>query len=125
MIRTILMIGIGGFFGSIGRYLLSAGMQQFILTAFPLGTLTVNTIGSFLIGLLYGLSERGALLNTDLKLFLTVGFCGGFTTFSTFSHESLMLLRDGQTAYFILYATGSLIAGLTAVTLGYLLSRLI
>lgn len=125
MIRTILTIGIGGFFGSIGRYLVSAGMQQFILAAFPLGTLAVNILGSFLIGLIYGFSEKGALLNSDLRLFLTVGFCGGFTTFSTFSHESLMLLRDGQTAYFLIYTFGSLIAGLGAVVLGYSLSRLI
>lgn len=125
MLRTLFLVGLGGFLGSISRYLVSSGLQQWLITAFPVGTLTVNTAGSLVIGLIYGFSERGALLSTDLRMFLAVGFCGGFTTFSTFSHENLMLLRDGQWLHFMLYTSGSVLLGLVAVFAGYWISRTI
>lgn len=123
MIRTLIVIGLGGFLGSISRYLLTAGIHQYLFTSFPAGTLAVNSLGSLLIGIIYGFAEKGALLNADWKLFLTVGFCGGFTTFSTFSHDNLMLLRDGQTTHFLLYTLGSILLGLLAVVLGYLFTK--
>jgi CrcB protein len=123
MIRTLLFVGVGGFLGSISRYLVSWAMQQWVIAPVPYATLSVNTLGSLFIGLIYGFSERGYLLNSDLRLFLAVGFCGGFTTFSTFSHENLMLLRDGQGLHFILYAFGSMALGLASVVAGCWISR--
>jgi len=104
---------------------MSAGLQQYFFTSFPMGTLSVNTLGSFLIGIIFGFAEKGVLVSADWKMFLAVGFCGGFTTFSTFTHDNLMLLRDGQMAYFLLYTGGSLLLGLCAVVIGYFLTRII
>lgn len=125
MIRTLIFIGLGGFLGSVSRYLMSVGLQQYFFTSFPVGTLSVNTLGSFLIGVIFGFAEKGVLLSADWKMFLTVGFCGGFTTFSTFTLDNLMLLRDGQIAHFLLYSGGSLLIGLFAVVMGYYLTRII
>lgn len=125
MTRILIIIGLGGFLGSISRYLMSAGIQQYYFTSFPLGTLSVNTVGSFLIGIIFGFAEKGVLLNADWKMFLAVGFCGGFTTFSTFTLDNLLLLRDGQIAHFLLYTGGSLFIGLFAVAMGYYFTRII
>ncbi|HOP14600.1 MAG TPA: fluoride efflux transporter CrcB, partial [Lentimicrobium sp.] len=100
MLKILLFIGSGSFLGGIARYLLSKSIQQTVITSFPLGTFWVNITGCFLIGLIYGLSDRGTPISNELRLFLAVGFCGGFTTFSTFSHENLALLRDGSFLYF-------------------------
>lgn len=124
MFRIILLIGAGGFLGSVARYLLSRYVQQTVLSSFPFGTFWVNILGCFLIGLFYGLSERNGLMSDDLRLFLTVGFCGGFTTFSTFANESLGLLRDESFLYFAAYASLSVFLGLVAVYLGNLLTKL-
>jgi CrcB protein len=80
--------------------------------------MTVNILGCLLIGIFYGLFDRGALLNPNLKLLLTVGFCGGFTTFSTFMNESLHLFRSDNILYGALYAGGSVFIGLLAVFVG-------
>ncbi len=125
MIRTLIFIGLGGFLGSVSRYLMSVGLQQYFFTNFPVGTLSVNTLGSFLIGVIFGFAEKGVLLSADWKMFLAVGFCGGFTTFSTFTLDNLMLMRDGQIAHFLLYTGGSLLLGLFAVVMGYYLTRII
>ena len=114
MLKILLFIGSGSFLGGIARYLLSKAIQNSVLTTFPLGTFWVNIIGSFLIGMIYGLSDRGSLDSNELRLFLAVGFCGGFTTFSTFSNENLALLRDGSFFYFSLYAGMSVFIGLLA-----------
>jgi fluoride exporter len=84
---------------------------------FPLGTLAVNVLGSLLIGFLYALFSR-QIIGEDYRLFLAVGFCGGFTTFSTFSNENLHLMRDGQWLSFILYTVGTLLLCLISVWLG-------
>ena len=96
MIKTLLLVGTGGFLGSISRFLASRFIQENFPQAFPLGTFLVNITGCFLIGLIYGFSERSSLLTSGWKMFLAVGFCGGFTTFSTFANENLALLRDGE-----------------------------
>lgn len=124
MLRILLLIGTGGFLGSISRYLLAKLLQQQFLSPFPYGTFGVNILGCFLIGLFYGLSERTGFISDDLRLFLTVGFCGGFTTFSTFANENLSLLRDGAFLYFAAYSAFSLFFGLVAVYLGNLTTKL-
>lgn len=85
---------------------------------FPTGTMVVNLLGSFLIGLAYGIFERGALMTTELRLFLTVGFCGGFTTFSTFMNENYQLVKDGNFMLTSLYAAISLGGGFLLLALG-------
>ncbi len=125
MIKTLLLVGTGGFLGSISRFLASRFMQDNFPTAFPLGTFLVNVAGCFLIGLIYGFSERSALLTPGWKMFLAVGFCGGFTTFSTFANENLALLRDGEFYYFFLYTGLSVFLGIAATFLGVLLTKIL
>ncbi len=125
MLKILLLIGSGSFLGGIARYLLSRGIQNSVITSFPLGTFWVNIIGCFLIGLIYGFSDRGTLANNEMRLFLAVGFCGGFTTFSTFSNENMALLRDGSILYFSLYAGLSVFLGLLATFGGHALTKII
>jgi CrcB protein len=123
MIKTILLIGSGGFLGSVSRFLASRFMQNHFPSAFPYGTFFVNITGCFLIGLIYGLSERSSLLTTGWKMFLAVGFCGGFTTFSAFANENLVLLRDGDFFHFLLYTGLSVFLGIGAIFLGVLIAK--
>lgn len=123
MLRILLIVGAGGFLGSVARYLAAKYIQQTVLSPFPYGTFWVNILGCFLIGLFYGLSERSGVMSNELRLFLTVGFCGGFTTFSTFANENMSFLRDGAFLYFALYTGLSVFLGLVAVYLGNLTTK--
>ncbi|KAF0202928.1 MAG: hypothetical protein FD170_1505 [Bacteroidetes bacterium] len=125
MLKILLVIGSGSFLGGIARFLLSRGIQNSVISSFPFGTFWVNIIGCFLIGLIYGLSDKGNLSNNELRMFLAVGFCGGFTTFSTFSSENMALLRDGSFLYFSLYAGLSVFLGLLATFGGHALTKII
>jgi len=118
MIKLIMIAGAGGFLGTISRFLASRYVQQVIPSTFPFGTFIVNVIGCFLIGLFFGLSQKGNLLSAEWRLFLTVGFCGGLTTFSSFSVENIALLKDGNFLYFALYTGFSVFLGLMATYLG-------
>lgn len=124
MLRLILIIGTGSFIGGVARFLSSRFIQNYAISAFPYGTFVVNILGCFLIGLFYGISDRGNILNAEWRMFLTVGFCGGFTTFSTFANENIALLRDGNFFYFALYTTLSLFLGLMATYLGNLITKI-
>jgi fluoride exporter len=124
MLKTLLLIGTGGFLGSVSRFLASRFMQNIFPSAFPFGTFFVNITGCFLIGLIYGISEKNSFLTSGWKMFLAVGFCGGFTTFSTFANENLALLRDGAFFYFTLYTMLSVVLGIAATFLGVLLTKI-
>jgi CrcB protein len=124
MIKTLLLIGTGGFLGSISRFLASRFMQNNFPSAFPFGTFFVNITGCLMIGLIYGFSERSSLLTPGWKMFLAVGFCGGFTTFSTFANENLALLRDGDFFHFMIYAGLSVFLGIGATFFGVVLTKI-
>ncbi len=125
MVKSLMVVGLGGFIGSVSRYFISVYFQQDIPSVFPWGTFIVNITGCLLIGIVYGISERGEVLSPEIRLFLTVGICGGFTTFSTFSNDALMLIRQQEWFRFALYASLSLFAGLVAVYLGRLVPNII
>lgn len=121
--RILLLIGTGSFIGGVLRYSLSQFIQTKFLSAFPFGTLGVNILGCFAIGLVFGLSER-TNMSPEMRLFLATGICGGFTTFSAFSNETFSLMRDGQLLYASAYITSSVLFGLLATFLGYSLLKL-
>lgn len=124
MLKNILLVALGGAAGSVARYLLSKAIQDTAATAFPWGTMAVNVAGCLLIGLLYGLAAGdGARLGADLKLMLTVGFCGGFTTFSTFANESLTLAKSGDALLSAAYIGLSVALGVLAVAAGAQLAK--
>lgn len=125
MLKTLFMIGSGGFLGSIARFLSTKYVQNIFLSSFPWGTFLVNITGCLLIGIFYGIFERSAYLSAEWRLFLTVGFCGGFTTFSSFANENLVLIRDGEFFYFLLYTGLSIFLGLSATYLGNLITKLV
>ncbi|MBN1950555.1 MAG: fluoride efflux transporter CrcB [Bacteroidales bacterium] len=125
MLKQILYIGMGGFIGSVARYYVSKLNLHIDLLSIPVGTLIVNISGSLLIGFLIGISDRSTLLSPEARLFLMVGICGGFTTFSTFASENLMLIRNGQFMPAFIYTGLSLLLGFTAVYLGYVTSKLL
>ena len=125
MVKSILIAGLGGFIGTILRYMVSRLIQSNSLGLFPWATFTVNIAGCLLIGLFYGISEKGNLMSPNLRLFLTVGICGGFTTFSSFSNDAFLLIQDKEWLRVSLYTALSFFLGLVAVYLGKVISKLI
>ena len=117
MIKNLLLVGLGGAAGSIARYGTSIISQKYLSNFLPYGTLIANLIGSFLIGVFLAYELENPSLN--FKLLFIAGFCGGFTTFSTFTYENLSYLQTGQISMFLLYGLGSIILGLSAVFLGF------
>ena len=119
MIRSLIIVALGGGMGSALRFLASKFVQDNMTGLFPYPTLAVNVIGCLLIGIFYGLSSRGNLGGDSAKLLLTTGLCGGFTTFSTFCNENLSLMRGGHAFTTLLYTGGSIMLGFIAVAVGY------
>lgn len=120
--RTILTIGFGSFIGGMIRYMLSLFIQSKTVSEFPVGTLLVNIIGCFLIGVVYSFAEQGKMA-VEWRLFIATGILGGFTTFSAFSMESFMMLRNGYYGMMTVYVFLSLVIGICATIGGFLLVR--
>ena len=119
MIKSFLIVGIGSFIGGALRFGISTWMKQVCHQGFPWGTLTVNLLGCFTIGILYGLFNRYSTPTSPWCLLLTTGLCGGFTTFSTFANESMQMIQNGNIGGFIGYVLASVIGGLSLIGLGY------
>lgn len=121
----LLLVGLGGFLGSIGRFVMAGALNKFSpALGFPIGTLTVNILGCFLIGLLHSLAETRSLLGPDIRIFLFIGVLGGFTTYSTFGFESFALLRDGEFIKTSINILLHIVLGLSAIWAGDTLGRL-
>jgi fluoride exporter len=112
MIKSFLLVGLGGALGAMFRYLLSGLWKT---SAFPFSTLLINIIGSLVIGIILALSEKNQLISDNLKLFLATGICGGFTTFSTFSAENMLMIKAGQYATAGIYIFVSVAACILAI----------
>ncbi|MDA3789348.1 MAG: fluoride efflux transporter CrcB [Desulfobacula sp.] len=122
----ILMVGMGGFAGSICRYIISdLSHRLFNDPFFPYGTITVNVIGCLLIGLLGGLSETRQIFTPEIRALILIGFLGGFTTFSTFGYEIFTVARDGQFASALTNLMLHIILGFGSVWLGFSMSKLL
>lgn len=119
--RVCIIVGLGGFLGTVCRYLLSL-IPISEKTSFPVITLTINILGAFLIGILAGLSIKKPGFSAEWMSFLRVGICGGFTTFSTFALETTNLLKVGKTWEGVLYILLSLFLGIAAVLAGKAIS---
>ncbi len=123
---NILLVGFGGFIGSVSRYLASGYVQQATKSIdFPYGTLVVNVVGCFIIGFLAQLAEERGVFTSQSRLFVFTGFLGGFTTFSSFGNETLNLARDSQMLNALANVGANVLLGLFAVWLGRTVSYLI
>ena len=123
MIRTLLLIAFGGGIGSVLRYLTSVVVQKYYANIFPLATLITNVLGCFIIGLLMGVFEKNQVVTSDLKWLFVTGFCGGYTTFSTFGYENISLFQNNNSVLAFLYIGGSVFMGLFAVWMGLILTK--
>lgn len=124
MILNYFYVMAGAALGGLLRYVVADLVQRNAKTIFPLGTLSVNVIGSFLLGfIIFFLGER-EIISAEMRLFLTVGICGGFTTFSTFSYETLALLQESEFLYASLNIVLNIVLSLIAIYLAYLLSKI-
>ena len=122
--KQFLLVGLGGFIGSVARFWVSKLNIYFHFLSIPMGTLTVNILGSFIIGFITGISAKSELISPSLRLFLMVGICGGFTTFSSFTNENMTLIQNGQILSALLYTGLSIFLGFSAVYLGFLITNL-
>ncbi len=124
MYRYLIYVIIGSSIGGAARYLSQGFVQKNFPSYIPLSTLAVNVIGSFIIGIIYALAEKNKV-SAEVRILIATGFCGGFTTFSSFAFENVKLLQDGEFFNTILYIMLSLVIGLVAVYLGILFTKLI
>jgi fluoride exporter len=116
-------IAAGGALGSATRYLLGTAIQERTPSSFPVGTLVINISGSLLLGFLARYAFGGASVSPEIRLFLTTGFCGGYTTFSAFSYETVRLFEEGDQGRALLYVALSVVLSIAATWLGFSLAR--
>lgn len=116
MFNNFLIVGFGGFIGTVLRYAISLIFKP---GYFPYATLLVNIIGSFIIGVIISLSMKEPVITQQWKLFIATGICGGFTTFSAFSAENMLLMQEGKYFLSILYIVASILLALSSVFIGF------
>jgi CrcB protein len=122
-VYKFLAVGLGGLLGSLARFVASRSIDEKLKSVIPFGTFTVNVLGSFILGLVYALSVRKLGISENWRLFLGAGFCGGFTTFSTFAWENINLLDQKNIMVSASYIMASLVVGIGAVFLGGWIGR--
>jgi CrcB protein len=123
-LQKLLLVGIGGFFGSISRYGLARIINESMMVkVFPFATFTINVFGSFLLGVVYAMSVKKLGNPEVLSLLLGVGFCGGFTTFSTFAWENMALIEQRNFFESLLYSVASFVVAIIAVWSGFSLTK--
>ena len=113
----------GAALGGVFRYWLTGMMHKYFSIIFPIGTFTVNVLGSFILGLIIFYMDARQLISSEVKIFLTVGFCGGFTTFSAFSYETFALLQQNELSKALLNVIINVVLTIAAVFAAYYLSR--
>lgn len=123
MLKTLLLVALGGGIGSVFRYVTTLVTAKFFSGSFPLATFITNMAGCFLIGILAGYFEKNSGLSPDLKFLLITGFCGGYTTFSAFGLENIRLMQEQQFFLALLYTALSVVLGLLCVGLGLLCTK--
>ena len=123
--KQLFLVFIGGGFGSVLRYLIGKYLNNFSTNEFPLGTFTVNTLGSLFIGFILGYAAKNQTLSENQTLLLATGFCGGFTTFSSFAYENHLFLKSGDFANFAWYTIASFSVGFLAVFGGIYIAKIV
>ncbi len=123
MIKDILIVGSGSAIGGITRFLIRKLVMTFFPYPFPMATFLINIAGSFLIGLVYAISGKSGSMSPAALIFLATGFLGGFTTFSSFSYENMLLMRNGQYLLALTYILGTILLGLLATFTGYAIAK--
>ena len=120
--KSILLVFLGGGFGSVLRYLIGKYLNN-VETGIPYGTFAANILGSLLIGLILGFAAKNDTISQNQTLLLATGFCGGFTTFSTFTYENHLFLKSGDFLSFAIYTVASFLIGFLAVFFGMYLAK--
>ena len=123
MSRNILFVAIGGMLGSVGRFLLVTLAVQILPSTFPIGTFLVNVVGSFVMGAAVGFAEKNLWFHSSWRIFLTAGFCGGFTTFSAFAFENVELILNKNYGTFALYSSATFVVCLLTALAGLMITR--
>jgi fluoride exporter len=118
---NILLVAVGGAFGSVARYLFSSLVYRLVPSLFPFGTFAVNVVGCVAFGIIVGAAQQRSALGPEGRAFLLVGVLGGFTTFSTFAFESFQLLRDGQFLWGAMNIIGQVVAGIVGLWAGFVI----
>lgn len=122
MLRSLLLVGLGGAIGSMARYGISHIINTLYTKPFPLATFIINIVGCFLIGLLFGYVQKNSSQQSDVWLVLATGFCGGFTTFSAFALENVNMLKGQLNITALLYIVASVVVGILLCRVGITLS---